>query len=146
MDMRQCKECGKLFVPKGREQYCSDIHYRPCPVCGKPVEAKYLSDPARRCDDCKKVHKKAAIKPINEAFQKIVENRFDGHKYIRKFVSEEYRIGLEVGHDYEIEIDGDIYGYILTAVQDITSGLSVDKQVRFSSMIGIDQCFAQVSR
>lgn len=53
MELRKCKECGKMFQPKGREQYCSDIHYRPCPVCGKPVIAKYLSDPARRCDDCK---------------------------------------------------------------------------------------------
>lgn len=52
--MRKCKECGKLFQPKGREQYCSDTHYRPCPSCGKPVIAKYLSDPPRRCDNCKK--------------------------------------------------------------------------------------------
>lgn len=51
--LRKCKECGKMFTPKGREQYCSDIHYRPCPVCGKPVIAKYLSDPARRCEDCR---------------------------------------------------------------------------------------------
>lgn len=52
-EMRKCKECGKLFIPKGREQYCSDIHYRPCPICGEPVEAKYLSDPPRKCDKCK---------------------------------------------------------------------------------------------
>lgn len=50
---RRCKECGKLFVPRGREQYCQDTHYRPCPICGKPVEVKYLSDPARKCDDCR---------------------------------------------------------------------------------------------
>lgn len=56
--MRKCKECGKLFQPKGREQYCSDIHYRPCPSCGKPVVAKYLSDPPRRCNDCKKAKAK----------------------------------------------------------------------------------------
>ena len=53
MELRKCKECGKMFEPKGREQYCSDVHYRPCPMCGKPVIAKYLSDPARRCDRCK---------------------------------------------------------------------------------------------
>lgn len=44
-----CKECGQPFIPKGRESYCTRTHYRPCPVCGKPVEAKYLSDPARCC-------------------------------------------------------------------------------------------------
>lgn len=52
-EMRRCKECGKLFQPKGREQYCSDIHYRPCPICGTMVEAKYLSDPPRKCSNCK---------------------------------------------------------------------------------------------
>lgn len=52
-ELRKCKECGKLFTPKGREQYCPDVHYRPCPVCGKPVIAKYLSDPARKCENCR---------------------------------------------------------------------------------------------
>lgn len=52
-EMRRCKECGELFVPKGREQYCSKLHYRPCPVCGEPVEAKYLSDPPRKCSNCR---------------------------------------------------------------------------------------------
>lgn len=56
MEMKKCKECGKLFVPKSaRSQYCDGDHYRPCPICGKPVFAKYLSDPARRCKDCKNV-------------------------------------------------------------------------------------------
>ncbi len=57
MNMRKCKECGKLFQPKGREQYCPDIHYRPCPICGTPVVAKYLSDPPRRCANCKATNK-----------------------------------------------------------------------------------------
>lgn len=51
--LKKCKECGKLFTPKGRENYCSEDHYRPCPVCGKPVIVKYFSDPPRKCDDCK---------------------------------------------------------------------------------------------
>lgn len=56
MEMKKCKECGKLFQAKSaRTQYCNDLHYRPCPVCGKPVEAKYLSDPARCCSrECQK--------------------------------------------------------------------------------------------
>lgn len=52
-EMRACKECGKMFMPKGREKYCSDVHYRPCPVCGTPVVAKYLSDPPCKCKDCR---------------------------------------------------------------------------------------------
>lgn len=50
LEMKKCKECGKLFTPKSAQSvYCDDIHFRPCPVCGKAVEAKYLSDPARCC-------------------------------------------------------------------------------------------------
>lgn len=47
-------------MPKStRSQYCDDLHYRPCPVCGKPVEAKYLSDPARCCSkECQQAMKK----------------------------------------------------------------------------------------
>lgn len=52
-NFKKCKECGKLFAPKGRELYCSDIHYRPCPVCGTPVKVKYFSDPPRKCPECK---------------------------------------------------------------------------------------------
>lgn len=57
VEMKKCKECGKLFVPRNpRQQYCDELHHRPCPVCGKPVEAKYLSDPARVCsNECKKI-------------------------------------------------------------------------------------------
>lgn len=50
LEMKKCKECGKLFMPiSNKQKYCLEKHYRPCPVCGKPVFAKYLSDPARCC-------------------------------------------------------------------------------------------------
>lgn len=50
LEMKKCKECGKMFMPTSNKQkYCTEDHYRPCPVCGKPVFAKYLSDPARCC-------------------------------------------------------------------------------------------------
>lgn len=49
-----CKECGEPFeAPSARIKYCSKVHYRPCPICGKPVEAKYLSDPPRKCEECR---------------------------------------------------------------------------------------------
>lgn len=50
LEMKKCKECGKLFQPiSNKQKYCSEDHYRPCPVCGKLIFAKYLSDPARCC-------------------------------------------------------------------------------------------------
>lgn len=37
-ELKKCKECGKLFLPDTyRQEYCKEDHYRPCPVCGKPV-------------------------------------------------------------------------------------------------------------
>lgn len=80
LEMKKCKECGKLFVPKSKlSQYCDDLHYRPCPVCGKLVEAKYLSDPARCCSkECsqkkremdRQKAKEAASMSVNDAMKK----------------------------------------------------------------------------
>lgn len=40
-----CKECGKVFIPTNANQhYCADTHYRPCPVCGKPVPVTNYGD------------------------------------------------------------------------------------------------------
>lgn len=61
-EARACKECGKMFTPKGREKYCPGPHYRPCPICGVSVLVKYLSDPPAKCDNCK--GKK--MKPVNK--------------------------------------------------------------------------------
>jgi hypothetical protein len=69
MEMRKCKECGKMFMPKGREKYCSDVHYRPCPVCGTLVIAKYLSDPPRKCDNCKK--HRSTLTPTSSSKQNV---------------------------------------------------------------------------
>ena len=43
--IRICKECGKPFVPtNNNQQYCTEEHYRPCPVCGKPVKVIHAGD------------------------------------------------------------------------------------------------------
>ena len=57
--LRKCKECGELFKPVSvRQQYCKKVHYRPCPVCGKLIEAKVLSDPPRCCSiECTKARR-----------------------------------------------------------------------------------------
>lgn len=50
-----CKECGKEFeATNGRQKYCTGPHFRPCPMCGKQVEVKYLSDDTPKCADCRK--------------------------------------------------------------------------------------------
>ena len=60
MEQKRCKECGEWFTPRSmRQQYCTKLHYRPCPVCGKLVEAKYLSDPPRCCSrECQQAARK----------------------------------------------------------------------------------------
>ncbi|MCD8211781.1 MAG: hypothetical protein LUC17_01985, partial [Oscillospiraceae bacterium] len=50
--IRICKECGKEFIATSpRQFYCKNKHYRPCPICGMPVEVKYghWQDSARTC-------------------------------------------------------------------------------------------------
>lgn len=85
MEMKKCKECGKLFMPKStRSQYCDDLHYRPCPACGKPVEAKYLSDPPRCCsrtcsrqlnNSSSSSHSSTAEKPQSSSIQSSIQSQ-----------------------------------------------------------------------
>ena len=54
----KCVVCGKLFDRVGNGVYCPGPHYRPCPVCGKPVEFRRPKEPVRCCSkEC--VNKKA---------------------------------------------------------------------------------------
>lgn len=71
--LKRCKECGKLFTPKGRESYCSAPHYRPCPICGTPVEVTYFSDPPKKCPNCK--YRK--VKPLPEAMKVNAKSLFN---------------------------------------------------------------------
>lgn len=44
-----CKICGKEFDRVGNAVYCNGPHFRPCPVCGRPVEFHRLGDPVVCC-------------------------------------------------------------------------------------------------
>ena len=44
-----CKICGKEFDRVGNAVYCQGPHFRPCPVCGKPVEFHRLSESVKCC-------------------------------------------------------------------------------------------------
>ena len=47
-----CACCGKEFTPHSfRQVYCDDIHYGPCPVCGKPVAIKDMNIGAQCCSE-----------------------------------------------------------------------------------------------
>lgn len=76
LEMKNCKECGKLFRPRSKNSvYCDGIHFRPCPVCGKPVEAKYLSDPARCCsNECKAQYRRSNTN-TNQSIPSAVMNK-----------------------------------------------------------------------
>ena len=51
MAMYKCKVCGKEFERIGNGVYCAGPHYRPCPVCGKPVA---FHKPSERIKCCSK--------------------------------------------------------------------------------------------
>lgn len=87
MEQRICKECGKIFIPKGREKYCSDKHYRPCPCCGEPTEVLYFSDPPRKCDKCRGRKSQSPAPKQKNSFIKI--NFQDAAKEIPKVKEEE---------------------------------------------------------
>lgn len=69
-----CAICGKEFEAKGRERTCPGPHYLPCPVCGKPVVIKYISDGARNCEECKGKHASKKIVPASEAKEIALED------------------------------------------------------------------------
>lgn len=47
---RVCKLCGKEFSSTSNTAlYCTDTHYRPCPICSKPVEVDMNFVDAVRC-------------------------------------------------------------------------------------------------
>lgn len=50
--IKTCKHCGKEFETNNPQKiYCSDQHYRPCPVCGKsvPMIDNDFSRPSKCC-------------------------------------------------------------------------------------------------
>lgn len=141
MSINTCKECGKQFEAKSpRVAYCSDIHYRPCPICGKPVEAKYLSDPPRRCEDCKgkSIPK---MKPKVDVRQDIATRAYGAD--IRTYVMDKPILGFIPGHDYELEIEWKYSVYNVSAVRDVTADMPVDLLINLSSQISIDRYFAK---
>ena len=147
MSINICKECGKQFEAKSpRVAYCSDIHYRPCPVCGKPVVAKYLSDPPRRCDECKNKGKmvpkaRVDIKPIEPSVTEIVEGdaQASGNKYT--YIGRDI-LGFKNGHEYLIQASWNgLSAYEVSAQFDFTDDSEVDLLIMLSSKASINTYF-----
>lgn len=64
---KKCAICGKEFVPKSPAQrICSDNHYSPCPVCGKPVLWNTTSKKVKPC--CKECSKALTRKKNMEKY------------------------------------------------------------------------------
>lgn len=56
MSIYKCEICGKLFDRVGNGVYCPGPHYRPCPVCGKPVRFHRPSEPYKCCSkECRRI-------------------------------------------------------------------------------------------
>ena len=93
-------------MPKAsnKEKYCSRDHYRPCPVCGKPVFAKYLSDPARCCSGvCRFVYgmknkgiEVAAPTYVPEVEVETAAQSTEDAKHIEEVMEQKAELGIEV--------------------------------------------------
>lgn len=146
MSINICKECGREFEAKSpRIAYCPDVHYRPCPICGTPVEAKYLSDPARRCENCKGKSvpkmKPPTVKP-SASISSLASSDFSSGE-VRKYVGHPL-LGFLPGHLYEIEYTWNHTRYDVSATKDVTEGKAVDLFISLSSQISIDRMFARI--
>lgn len=138
-----CKECGLPFTPKGREGYCTREHYRPCPVCQKPVFIKYLSDPTPCCSkECTKAKRSGSKKMLPPSTAVTVEHTFSDFQQgeQRRYIGRDGVMGLKHGHVYTIEIDKEpIYGnYNITATYDHTDDKTCDCSITCCSMLNIN--------
>lgn len=137
LEMKPCKECGKLFRPKSNKTiYCDGEHYRPCPVCSKPVFAKYLSDPARCCSGvCRaelgRRNKGEAPKAIVVAEPAPV--KLDLDNIPKKAYAGKDADGFISGHEYHVNVAVSNTVYDVEAVYDATEGKEVKLHTAFSS-------------
>lgn len=101
-----CEICGKSFVPiNNTSRYCSGPHYRPCPICGKPVEfTEPSSDPACCSKECtKELRRRTSINKYgtdvpsqsDEVRQKLSESGFKSIKRRKKTCLNKY------GYEYD---------------------------------------------
>lgn len=167
LEMKKCKECGKLFMPTSNKQkYCSADHYRPCPVCGKLIFAKYLSDPARCCSGtCKsKLGKlnKEEVKPVElssealayvEADVKVTEEAYRAHVSqivdpvdgtTRKRFAGSSLDGWVEGHEYAVVVTQEGKEHIVKATYDYTSAEVVYLAYGFTNKKKISTIFKAV--
>lgn len=164
LEKRRCRECGKWFTPRSKNQiYCEDLHYRPCPVCGKLVEAKYLSDPARCCsNECKAImrsktreeakSKRVSNISISSKKPKIetpsvsdseYENYLRENSVIKTYIFKNSICGFQTEHEYAIETTkrNDSYVHDVNATYDFTEGKTVDLSMQVASMSSFQRYF-----
>jgi len=152
-----CKECGEVFeATSAKQQYCSKLHYRPCPVCGKLVPAKYLSDPARCCS------KECSAKRSSDKRQMLPKSVVSAEAQKEDFITPDQAVlvlvaegsvsfrGTYVGpstcgfiknHVYDVSITRNAPYYEVTASKDITTDTSVENMIYLSSLISVKHYF-----
>jgi len=153
-----CKECGEVFeATSAKQQYCTKLHFRPCPVCGKLVPAKYLSDPARCCSkECssKRSSAKKLILPKSTAILQESKEDFitpdDAFLVLVDAGSVSFR-GTYVGpstcgfikdHTYDVSVTRNAPYYEVTANRDVTTDASVKHMIYLSSLISVKHYFS----
>ena len=157
-----CKECGEVFeATSAKQQYCSKLHFRPCPVCGKPVPAKYLSDPARCCSkECssKRSSDTRQMLPKSVATSSVVtaESQKDdfitpedaitvlvseGSVFFRGTYVGPCTCGFIKDHIYDVSITRNAPYYEVIANKDVTADASVENLLYLSSLLSVKHYF-----
>ena len=147
---KKCKECGKIFIAmSARQLYCSADHYRPCPVCQKPVLIKYLSDPTPRCADCRKANASASSakkeQVVSQQIPKPEHQEDVQFQDVREYIGSPHPNYFIPGHQYALDIVWTGTCYEVSSFKDVSDDVVVDIMSPFSSQISINRNFVKCS-
>lgn len=90
LEPRKCLLCGEMFTPTSLHQlYCTKDHYRPCPICGKPVKVREAyADPICCSSECQQIKTAATCmdrygceQAVNSPHARILAKQHNLEKY-----------------------------------------------------------------
>lgn len=166
MIRKQCAECGEWFeATNGRQKYCTKMHYRPCPGCGKMIEVKWPSYPTPFCSrQCSSNFRKGnrpasvvtndaeepsatmpTITMAKESERLNVEDMLENKTVILAEYTGPKTCGWIPGHNYLVTLTRNTeHTYMMRSEKDCTENADINIGIALSSTISINQSFKRV--
>jgi predicted nucleic acid-binding Zn ribbon protein len=109
MSTYKCELCGKEFERRSNAIYCGGPHYRPCPVCGKPVPFKNPGEPIKCCSkECRRTKQAANRKLAYKSRQIVKTCSYCGKKFTTKGYMPQREHFCSGPHYTTCEVCGDV--------------------------------------